>query len=239
MTTKGYSDFLICSWAKSKSEKFNYIDECRVAVSVSLKECLVPDLEERPKPANFHERTGQILPYNNLLQYYIRDTEIFVVKNNMKINKEKSKIMIFSASKKYDFPPEFEFSDGSLLEVENQYKLLGVILSGDLKWYHNTNFITKKAMKRIWILRRLKKIRSSVKFMVEVYEKEILSLLEQAVPVWHSGLTVIQENAIERVQKAALYVILDSNYNNYENACAITGLTPLKQRREKNLLKIC
>ena len=73
--------------------------------------------------------------------------------------------------------------------------------------------------------------------MIEVYEKEILSLLEQAVPVWHSGLTVIQENAIERVQKAALYVILDSNYNNYENACAITGLTPLKQRREQICLK--
>ena len=55
----------------------------------------------------------------------------------------------------------------------------------------------------------------SIEYMTEVYIKEIRSLLEQAVPIWHSGLTVIQENAIERVQKAALFVILDDNYINY------------------------
>ena len=72
----------------------------------------------------------------------------------------------------------------------------------------------------------------SIEYMTEVYIKEIRSLLEQAVPIWHSGLTVIQENAIERVQKAALFVILDDNYINYGYACSITGLTTLKQRRE-------
>ena len=72
---------------------------------------------------------------------------MFVAENNMKINEEKSKIMIFNASKKYDFPPELEFSDGTHLEVITQVKLLGVILSEDLKWYNNTNYITQKAMK--------------------------------------------------------------------------------------------
>ena len=36
----------------------------------------------------------------------------------------------------------------------------------------------------------------------------------------------------ESVQKAAIFVILDDNYINYGYACSITGLTPLKQRRE-------
>ena len=34
----------------------------------------------------------------------------------MKINENKSKVMLFNKSKKYDFPPEFSFKDGEILE---------------------------------------------------------------------------------------------------------------------------
>ena len=88
-------------------------------------------------------------------------------------------------------------------------------------------------MERIWILRRLKNINMSVPFMIDVYIKEVRSLLEQVVPAWNGGLTQIQIHAIERVQKTALYIILDKNYTNYEVACSITGLEPLDIRREE------
>ena len=105
-------------------------------------------------------------------------------------------------------------------------------MSEDLKWYKNTNNITQKAMKRIWILRRLKKIGSSVSFMTDVYIKEIRSLLEQSVPLWHNALTLTQDAQIERVKKTTLYVILGNSYINYEDACSLSGLDTLKQRRE-------
>ena len=90
----------------------------------------------------------------------------------------------------------------------------------------------KKGNEKIWTLRRLKKIGSSIEFMIDVYIKEIRSLLEQAVQIWHSGLTLKQDAQIERVQKTALFVILDKNYLNYENSCVETGLDTLRQRRE-------
>ena len=50
---------------KEKAEKVKFVDDGTVAVSVNLKKCLVNDLEDRPRPFNFHERTQQILPASN------------------------------------------------------------------------------------------------------------------------------------------------------------------------------
>ena len=69
------------------------------------------------RPYNYHDRTAHILPQdNNLLQYYISDTEQFTNENKMIINKEKTKIISFTKSRKWDFPPELHFSDGTQIE---------------------------------------------------------------------------------------------------------------------------
>ena len=102
---------------KAKAEKVKFVDDGTVAVSVDLKASLIPDPVQRTKPLNYHERTGHILPAkNNLLQYYLSDTENFVQENKMIINKQKTKVMSFKKSRKWDFPPELLFSDGSQLE---------------------------------------------------------------------------------------------------------------------------
>ena len=67
--------------------------------------------------------------------------------------------------------------------------------------------------------------------------KEVRSLLEMAVPVWHSGLTKKQARDIERVQKTALYIIFGENYFDYDVACTIAELEPLEMRREQLCLK--
>ena len=55
--------------------------------------------------------------------------------------------------------------------------------------------------------------------MFDVYIKEVRSILELAVPVWHSGLTKQQTADIERVQKVAFKIILQESYANYQLAC--------------------
>ena len=122
---------------KLKAEKLKYIEDGTVAVSIYLKKCLTDDPEERSKPLNFHERTNQILPAeNNLLQYYLSDTEDFTKSNLMKINSKKSKVMLFNKSRKWDFPPEVGFSDKNNLEVVSEMKLVGVVITSDLRWVH-------------------------------------------------------------------------------------------------------
>ena len=51
--------------------------------------------------------------------------------------------------------------------------------------------------------------------LLDYYMKAIRVQLELAVPVWHSGLTLQEENNLERVQKVALKIILKDQYKNY------------------------
>ena len=91
---------------KSRSEKVKFVDDGTVAVSIDLKACLVSDPVDRPRPHNYHERTAHILPEeNNLLQFYIKDTEQFVMENRMVINKERKKSYQFYQITKMGLPP--------------------------------------------------------------------------------------------------------------------------------------
>ena len=220
----------------SKSEKVKFVDNGTIAVSVDLKACLAPDPVLRPRPLNYHERTGHILPSeNNLLQYFIKDAEEFVLNNNMVINKRKTKVISFTKSRKWDFPPELLFSDGVQLDCMSETTLLGVVISQDLRWAKNTEFICQKARQKLWILRRMLNFQLNIHQLFDVYIKEVRSLLELAVPVWHSGLTKQQSNDIERVQKLAFRIILGDNYANYETACDILYADTLETRR----IKLC
>jgi hypothetical protein len=73
--------------------------------------------------------------------------------------------------------------------------------------------------------------------ILDTYTKEIRSIRELAVPVWHSGLTAKQTRDIERVQKTALMIMLGTNYFDYEVACTLMGVEPLAIRREALCLK--
>ena len=95
---------------QSKAKKVKFVDDGSLAVSINLKNCLKVDQSDRPQPLAFRERTNQILPAeNNLLQFYLSDTEKYLTENRMKINKSKTQIMVFNKSRKWDFPPEIFF----------------------------------------------------------------------------------------------------------------------------------
>ena len=149
----------------------------------------------------------------------------------MKINPTKTKIIKFNKSRKYDFPPEICLSGDQMLDVVSDVKLVGVMVSHDLKWQKNTDFICLRARRKLWVLRRLKKFDMEISKLVDVYKKEVRSLLEYAVPVWHSSITVNQSNQIERVQKEAFRIILEHSYISYEVACTLLCMEPLDIRR--------
>ena len=54
-------------------------------------------------------------------------------KNKMKVNDSKTKTMLFNSSKKTDFEPILETPEGKHLDYVCETKLLGTILTEDLK----------------------------------------------------------------------------------------------------------
>ena len=87
-------------------------------------------------------------------------------------------------------------------------------------------------MRKLWKLRRMRSLHLDPQLVFDVYIKEVHPTLELAAPVWHSGLTRVQSESIERVQKIALSIILGEPQISYEVACSILGAEPLDSRRD-------
>ena len=114
---------------------------------------------------------------------------------------------------------------------------MGIILTESLSWQNNTDYICQKARQKLWILRRMTKLGLKTETLLDVYAKEVRSILELAVPVWHSGLTRKQSLDIERIQKISFRLILGEKYSTYQQACKLLSAETLEQRRTKLCLK--
>ena len=112
-------------------------------------------------------------------------------------------------------------------------KILG---NNDLTWKSNTKMLVTKAYKRLWIIRRLKKNGASLSDLIDIYVKQVRSILEFAVFVLNSTLTCTEINDLERVQKSFLHNFLGRAYTSYSSALVFSGLESLADRRT-NLCK--
>ena len=94
--------------------------------------------------------------------------------------------------------------DNQEVEVVEELRLLGVIVRSDMTWVSNTENMVKKANKRLWIVRRLKQLGAQQDDLIDLYIKQIRSVLELAVPAWHGAITQLERMDIERIQKSEL-----------------------------------
>ena len=211
-----------------------YVDDLTLAEAIDLPKNLVSLAEdERPQPDMYHARTGHVLPLKNSNVFkQLNETANYAKDNGMRINFKKTKVMVFNPCNSIDFMPELSLDDNEL-EVVDEIKLLGLVIRSDLKWVSNTENIVNKANKRLWILRRLKYLGAQGIDLVDIYIKQIRSVLELAVPAWHSGITLVEQIDIERVQRCAAHIILSEDYISYKEALKTLGLGTLKSRRDK------
>ena len=57
--------------------------------------------------------------------------------------------------------------------------------------------------------------------------------LEQAAPVWHHSITKSENGSLERVQRAAVRIIMRDKYKSYEDSLEVLKLDSLERRRDK------
>ena len=88
-------------------------------------------------------------------------------------------------------------------------KLLGTIISDDVKWNKNTSYLVKKAYSRMELLRRIKYFTKSTTDKLQIYKKFIRNNFEQSCVVWGSSISKKKNKDIKRVQKVAVNLILN------------------------------
>ena len=94
-------------------------------------------------------------------------------------------------------------------------------LRSDMLWCDTSDYICQKGYARLWIIRRLKGLGANQDELLDIYHKQVRSVLELAVPVWQSSITKQEKRQIERVQRCAFYIILGHEYASYSNALDI------------------
>ena len=63
-------------------------------------------------------------------------------------------------------------------------------------------------MPALWSLRRMKLLDLELLVLLDFYTKEVRSVVELAVSVEYTGVTVKQQNDLERVQRVAVSIIM-------------------------------
>ena len=106
----------------------------------------------------------------------------------MKLNVKKTKNMIFNFSKDKKFSTDIRIGNESI-ETVSETKLLGTIITDDLKWNKNTDNIVKETNKRMQLLHKASKFTNNLKDLKQIYMLQIRSKLDQSAVVWHSSLS--------------------------------------------------
>ena len=216
-----------------------FIDDMTAAEAINVKEKLVPNPNTNPeRPLGYHERTGHVLGEGQSeVQALLAELKDYTEEHEMKINTDKCKVMLFNTSKTYDFLPKIGIEEDDPFQVVDELRLLGVMITSNLSWQTQVDYMCKRAFARVWMIRRLKPLGATNDELMEVYRTQIRCLLEFAVAVWNSGLTKAQINQIERVQKCVLAVILDSEYLSYNHALEVMSTDTLSDRRHNLCFK--
>ena len=209
-----------------------YVDDLLIAEALNMKESLISN-PNRTLPDTYHSRFGLKLdPEKSKVYKEIKNIQEYATKNQMKINSSKTKFMVFNPTLSFDFVPEMELNSNPLETVDSM-KLLGLVVSNDLSWKLNTENLTRKAYGRLWSINRLANHGATLDDLIDIYNKQVRSVLEFGVPVWNSSITKEEVKELERVQKSFLHIALGSQYSNYEDALAQTGMETLENRRTK------
>ena len=203
-----------------------------VIEALDLKTTLVenPNLV---RPLQYRERTGHIINEQALnMKETLNALKDYSEAHKMKINIQKTEGMLFNASKSLDFLPKLQIDQSNELRIVDQHKLLGVIITSNLSWQAQIDYMCQSAYKRMWILRRLKYLGASITDLVSVYTTQIRCVIEFSVAVWNSALTEAQICQLERIQRCALSIILSDQYRDYKTALSQLNLEVLSVRRK-------
>ena len=153
-----------------------YFDDVSLVEALNLKVCLKEDHRPQEKPLNFHSRTGHMFIEDKTRTIQkLQEIKKFAKTNQMSINSQKTKLMFINKSLKYDSMPEIQVTLGENLEVVEEYEILWIIVSTDMKWNKHVDYICKRGYSQLWTLRRLKKLGASSKILIDIYEKHIRS----------------------------------------------------------------
>ena len=150
--------------------------------------------------------------------------------DGFQLNESKCKELRISFSKSENTLEPVTINDTNI-EVVPSAKLLGVMISNDLKWNAHVEMICKKVSARLYFLRQLNRAKVPTNDLLCFYTTCIRPVVEYACPVFHTALPQYLSEELERLQKRALRIISNNDLS-YRQALEVFNIPTLYDRRE-------
>ena len=214
------------------ADRFKFVDDLSILEIVNLLTVGITCFNIKQQVPSDIPPHNQFIPAENLeSQVWLDKIDEWTDNQKMIINGKKTKTMIFNFTENFKFTTRLKLKSENI-EVINNTKLLGTIITDDLKWDLNTKSIVKKANMRMELIRKVASFDVPTEDMKVLYILFVRSILEQSATVWHSSISIENANDLERVQKSAVKIILKEKYSGYKKGLAQLGLDSLDDRRK-------
>ena len=129
----------------SDEDRFKFVDDLTILEIINLLTIGISSFYLKKQVPNDVPLHNQIIPAESLQsQKWLNDINDWTVNQKMQINEKKTNTMLFNFTEKYQFSTRLQLN-GKNVEVIDQTRLLGTIISDDLKWNLNTENIVKKS----------------------------------------------------------------------------------------------
>ncbi|TWW64120.1 hypothetical protein D4764_03G0011280 [Takifugu flavidus] len=145
---------------------------------------------------------GQEDEYRNRVESFVRWSR----ENLLQLNVTKTKEMVVDFSKSKS-PPSPVCISGKEVEIVPSYRFLGVQLDNKLEWSTNTDADYKKAMSRLYFLRRLRSFSVCSRMLHMFYQSVMASTIFFAAVCWGTGIKAKDTNGLNKLIKKAGSVV--------------------------------
>ena len=141
--------------------------------------------------------SSEVIPKHSQsnMQHELDNISNWCDRNYMKLNPKKCKELRVNFQRALPDLAQLTI-DGTSLETINSHKLLGLHIQNDLKWNEHVDIITKKAAKRLYIIRTLKRSGVPDDDLISIYTSLIRSILDYGCAVW---LTCLPPSLLRRL----------------------------------------
>lgn len=134
------------------------------------------------------------------------DIMVYGEENDLFLNVDKTRELVIDFRKKS--PPLQPLTiKGTVVERANSHKFLGLHLTSNLSWTTNTVSTVKKAQKRLYFIRLLKKAGLGMCPLTHAYRGLIETVLTYGITVWFGNATRAEKKSLQRVIKTAERII--------------------------------
>ena len=151
-------------------------------------------------------------------------------KKGMKVNESKTNLLCVSDSLNFKSLAYFNGSNNERIECSRSIKILGFYLTDRTGVSMHVEEIAKNMRRKYWVLYHLRRLGFTESELVRVYKMNILPAADYCCAAYHSLLSDLQDQALERAQIGALRCIFGYGLS-ARKLREKAGLSTLRARR--------